>query len=702
MGRTLNKSDSNKTFNCAEVLYNLSYAIYLHLDMAELMKATVSEMIQLFGVDAIKIYLLDPETKILSMRSHQGFSNDSVGSETLSVGDGFAKKVATSGILSIHDQLSREQDQKLKSKQNEILHVYIGIPLKHKDKIYGVLELYFKEANFSLEKNRELLLEIGECIGMAVNNSLLFEKASIRAKRFITISRAITVTRQLGSLNQVLQDITRVLVQSLGFDQSWIGLLNEEENSVEGKACFGEGKKNLNHHKIFTLNSNSTNPVIMAVMNKKPIIYPFNENSDNAGLNTWSKKLQVQSYGYIPILSSEKSLGVIGLFHFSDQKIQEEDIKSLISVSEHAAIAIENAKLYEQIRTSEERYRTLFESTGTSVVILDENQRFRLVNHAFEVLSSLPRETLIGKMSLTPFLAVKSSQVKDIIEKLNNPPQNWEAEFSQREEQPKQVYISTTRMPGSNHTLVTLIDMTRERELEKQLYQSKELAAIGELSAGIAHEIRNPLVAITNSVGLLQEEPNISQEGYQLLDVVKEESNHLAVIVDDFLKFARPKKPNIKAENINQLLKDVLKRCREMNKKNIQWIEEYDSHIKTIYIDKHQIQQVVTNLVKNGLDAIKIKGLLKIETKLEKKPDNDLVRITITDSGAGIPKNRIPKIFQPFYSTKEEGTGMGLAICHRIIMDHHGKIVVDSEEGMGTSFTILLPNFIIKNENSNN
>lgn len=351
----------------------------------------------------------------------------------------------------------------------------------------------------------------------------------------------------------------------------------------------------------------------------------------------------------------------------------------------------ENAQLYERIKTSEERYRTLFDVAGTSLIIIDEELKFRLVNRAFEALSGYERDRLIGHMNLTSFLQDKKHPKKEIIEKLRKPSQSWEARFTDKDGMVKHVHITTTQLPDAADILVSLIDMTRERELERRLFRSEELAAIGELSAGIAHEIRNSLVAIATSVSLLKDESRISQEGRQLLDVVKEESDHLASIVDDFLRYARPKKPTFQKEDVNKLLQDVAKRHREWNEKEVEWVERYSDNLPDIFLDRHQIQQVVTNLLLNSLDAMTDNGILTIETRKERKMSEDWVRFSIADTGVGIPEEEISKIFQPFHSSKEKGTGMGLAICRRIIDEHNGDILVKSEVNKGTRFSVLLP-----------
>ena len=164
----------------------------------------------------------------------------------------------------------------------------------------------------------------------------------------------------------------------------------------------------------------------------------------------------------------------------------------------------------------------------------------------------------------------------------------------------------------------------------------------------------------------------------------------MAAIVDDFLRFARPKKPKFEKEDINQLLRDVVKRYRDWHEKDVEWIECYEEGLDEVSLDRHQIQQVVTNLILNGLDAMNDGGTLSVETFKVRGSAGKRIMIKISDSGSGIPEEDLPKIFQPFYSTKEKGTGMGLAICQRIINEHDGEIRVESHLKKGTHFTVML------------
>ena len=655
-----------------------------HLKLDDVLHDILENIVRSFDdVVGVEVYLLDEEKITLFLKTQRGLSPQLIGTGTLETGEGLAGQVVSTEKPLYIEDLSTDPCFSPQLAKKEKISTYAGVPLIKNRTVLGTLGIYTRKPKRFSDEEKKLFESLGRALSLNVHNALMYEQAAQRTKRFTTISRAITVTRQLGTLEEVLQDISKVLVQSLGFDKSWIGLVDTENTTLLGKA--GCGIKN-GIATSTVMKSGSSNPAVTAVVEKKPVVFPFVEDVPEGNFKAWLEALDVQSFAYVPILGDDQAVGVIGVFYGSDQSFQDEDIKTLNSVAEQAAIAIENARLYEQIKTSEERYRTLFESAGTSLVILDAKHRFRLVNHAFETLSGLPRDELIGQTPFTGFLSGKSDT-----DHLKHPPNNWETRFTNREGKHKQVHITTTRIPESDDLLVSLSDMTQQRELERRLFRSEELAAIGELSAGIAHEIRNPLVALTTSVSLLKDEPDISAENQELFDVMREESDHLAAIVDDFLRFARPKKPVFQETDLNKLLNDVVRRYREYEEKEVRWIQKYGPSLPTVMIDRHQIQQVISNLVLNSLQAIADGGEICLDVVFEKRHGEDRVCIEVKDSGCGIPEEEVAKIFQPFYSTKMKGTGMGLAICQRIVNEHGGDILVQSEKDKGTTFTIAIP-----------
>jgi len=655
----------------------------------------VDKMTELFRCDGAELYCLDTNSDLMHLKAHSGIPDKYLPKHPLHSGQSLSGAAAVSDSVLFLTRLTEDERINPEFVYQEKLFAYCGIPLRYEGDTIGVLGLYFKQNRSFNDDDLVLFEQAGRHIGRAIHDTSDHFLAVSRAKRFTTINQIMAATRDLGTKKEVLQNVARSLVQSLGFDAAWIGLINKNENTLEGETGFGQGiKKSVYKEVIYTLNDQSKIPPVRSAMRHEMVVCQSREDAVkrfDPSFIKWIDAIKAHAFIYVPIHSGDSLWGMIGVFCLSEYAFDETDIRTLSSVAEQTGIALENVLLYEEVKNSEERYRTLFEAAGTSLIILDETGNVILVNHAFENLSGCNRKSLVGMRSLNHFFKQDFNNSTTGRPSGGGPPQSWETEFTDIHNHIRHVHVTIRPIPGSDNQLMSISDMTQQRELERKLYRSEELAALGELSAGIAHEIRNPLAAITNSVSLLMDEPSLTSEGSQLIDVVKEESDHLAAIVDDFLKFARPKVPKFTKVDINQLTRDVIRKCRDIKPSSIHWKEELDLQNPEIYIDRHQIQQVLTNLILNSTDAVKENGCVRVVTEIFSQDNQPWIKLRISDTGEGIPEDQISKIFQPFYSTKEKGTGMGLSICRRIVDNHQGDILVESRVGQGTTFTVMLP-----------
>jgi signal transduction histidine kinase/putative methionine-R-sulfoxide reductase with GAF domain len=224
---------------------------------------------------------------------------------------------------------------------------------------------------------------------------------------------------------------------------------------------------------------------------------------------------------------------------------------------------------------------------------------------------------------------------------------------------------------------------------EAQLIRSERLAALGQLAAGIAHEIRNPLTSINILIHSLAS--NLPSETSQKedLQVIEEEIHRINEIVDQFLRFAKPSPPLFQKVEGTSIFEETLQLLRpQIEKQGIVVQKEFQT-LPPILMDREQIKQVILNLLLNAVQAMPKGGHLVLKGQIPK--DEQWVKLLIQDSGVGIPPEDINKLFDPFFSTKEGGIGLGLSIAHRIIDQHHGKIEVESAPGKGTLFTLWLP-----------
>lgn len=242
--------------------------------------------------------------------------------------------------------------------------------------------------------------------------------------------------------------------------------------------------------------------------------------------------------------------------------------------------------------------------------------------------------------------------------------------------------------------LLVNTSMEAERKLQedrRKLQEKENLAAIGQMAAGIAHEVRNPLTTIKGFVQLLEkhngEKDQIVNSYLMMID---KEINRMNSLLKDFLQYAKPGKPELVIKNVNLIILDIFFLLEaHCHSKGVKMETDLASSLPEIQCDENQIKQVIMNIVLNGIDAMEKseEKLLRIATFYDKKN----VCIDIRDSGCGIASDQRAKVFVPFYTTKEQGTGLGLSICYAIIESHNGKIEIESNPDEGSTFTVSLP-----------
>jgi two-component system sensor histidine kinase HydH len=225
-------------------------------------------------------------------------------------------------------------------------------------------------------------------------------------------------------------------------------------------------------------------------------------------------------------------------------------------------------------------------------------------------------------------------------------------------------------------------------QTEEQLRRADRLSALGELSAGMAHEIRNPLGSIKGAVEILKDDYSPDEAKYEFIGILLKETDRLNRIVQEFLGFARPKLPEFQQADVNEAIESVLTlTAQEARKAGVTVEKRLDSSIGKRSLDAGMLKQAFLNLILNAVQAMPEGGTLTVESALVGRT----IVVKISDTGIGIPEENRKKLFSPFFTTKKNGTGLGLAITYRIIENHRGSIDVASEPGKGTTFTVRIP-----------
>jgi polar amino acid transport system substrate-binding protein len=234
--------------------------------------------------------------------------------------------------------------------------------------------------------------------------------------------------------------------------------------------------------------------------------------------------------------------------------------------------------------------------------------------------------------------------------------------------------------------IINFRDITQEKKLKAELARKDKIQALGLMVAGFAHEIRNPLTSIKTFIDLLPYKLNNRVFREKFMEIVPKEINRLTSLITDLLEYSKPRKPNREVIKVKEILDSIYHLLqKQIGDKSVNFMVNVDENAY-IYADKHQIKQVFINLILNSLEAIPHAGLIKVTTKCV----NGLTEIIIEDNGKGIPQEHLDKVMDPFFTTKKDGTGLGLFICYQIVQENGGNINIESQIDTGTKVTIKL------------
>lgn len=342
-----------------------------------------------------------------------------------------------------------------------------------------------------------------------------------------------------------------------------------------------------------------------------------------------------------------------------------------------------------------ELFHSAFEHSTDAILVTNVERIIIEVNYAFTKIYGYQRDEAIGKS--TALIRSKHStrefykQMWDLLDKHNQ----WKGEIINRKKDgtdiPVWLGITPIFLDGTKIGYMGIeSDISDRKNLEQQIIQAEKLATIGQLTAGIAHEIGTPLNIISGNAELIQLDMKESDKGYQELTTIVAQTKRISVLIRRLLDFARPKILSLQPISINSVIAGVLEFVHlQFSKNRIDIETSLENDLSKVYGDPALLHQVFLNVIINAFQAMNKGGKLRVETSMQNR-NREKVIITIKDTGEGIPPENLEKLFTPFFTTKDpgKGTGLGLAVTHRIIQEHSGTIHIDSEVGKGTVVTI--------------
>jgi PAS domain S-box-containing protein len=349
----------------------------------------------------------------------------------------------------------------------------------------------------------------------------------------------------------------------------------------------------------------------------------------------------------------------------------------------------------EELKQLKELSENILSSSYDSITVIDQKGSIIYFSPASERITHYKKEEVIGK-SLSMFYRDRELFKKNIelIEKTKGPI-SYEAIILDREGGEHIMFISRSPLKDRKGNFIGSVgvckDITERRLMEERIRERERLAYIGQLTTLLAHEIRNPLSSVKMNVQILAKKLDLSGNDRRRIEIVDSEIKKLEIILEEVLNFAKPMKLSLEMEDVNEIVEEVLDTLGEkINEKYIMIEKNLSGNLPKILLDRGKIEQAVLNIVLNSIDALRPNGHIKVITEVGEVLEEQIIKVTISDNGIGIADVDLRSIFEQFYTTKLQGTGLGLTNVKKVIEAHGGFIRVDSELGRGTSVYMFL------------
>jgi PAS domain S-box-containing protein len=533
----------------------------------------------------------------------------------------------------------------------------------------------------------------------------LAERLFISAHRLdfrATVSKAADILASVTTLQDLLQRFASTIAEAVGTDRVSI-LLQGRDGFTTSYALSRSGEAQTNYHlplggPVATYLKTHHEPVVLDELHR------IRPTPEVLGLVNKMRGLKVAVA--MGIFSREHLAGIMLLGPRTTGRIYGGVEQSALQVlCGQLAVAIDNAQLFTEVQNAKIYNETLLENLTTGVIAAGIDQQITVFNNEAEQIIGLNSSQILDR----PLGDLPEPLSDALYQTLTTDQGQENSELVLRSgAEAVIVRASTSIFHGQDGqalgALMVLTDITALKRLELQIRRSDRLASLGTLSAGMAHEIKNPLVSIKTFAQLLPERYQDSDFRETFSNLIGHEIDRIDSLVNQLLRFARPAKPHLKPMHVHEILdKSLLLVGHRLYQKDIKLTRSWEANVDTIRADPDQLEQVFLNFFLNAMDAMKNGGELNISTQIRTDEQwvspftqsngetREILRITIRDSGEGIRGEDIPHVFDPFFTTKDYGTGLGLSVVHGIVQEHGGQIEVESELKKGTAFHILLP-----------
>ncbi len=582
-------------------------------------------------------------------------------------------------------------------KENKNLNIII--PLFLKEELLGVLE-------FELDKklapdDRNLLDLIISQFSQSINSNYLYLNSRRRLLTLEVVSKIKDAISSILDLSLLFPMLLDIAIKEINAEVGALILLNSDQ-SINNVICLGIDEDILK--KVIRTDENLN--LIDWLIKEKRLINLTQEDilkDFEIPLRFKSKFFSVISS---PIIIKSKIIGIIILFNKHENRTLCEfgghDVVFLNTIIGQSAISIENAELVEEILQIKTLNENILQSIKTGLITTDKSGVIQFFNKGSETITKYEFDEVKGE-SFVDFFKLKEKTKKDLV---NNSFFDDSITFVRKDGNKITLHLIIDPLLNVDKKKEGIViyfeDITESLMLQKQIQRSEKLAALGEFSADVAHEIKNPLTSILGFTQMLPYRTGDKAFIDNYINIITEEVTRLNTTVEKLLDFAKPKEEGFEKIRLNDVIIDSLDLLMiEAKRNSVKIIKNLVAEDDLINGEKDSLVQVLINIVLNGIQALteyREEGFIKISSENLIKDNTEYILLTIEDNGPGIQVEKLDEIFNPFFSTKEKGTGLGLSISFRIIEQHNGTIEVSNKTGEknnGALFKIFLPIIVI-------
>ena len=405
----------------------------------------------------------------------------------------------------------------------------------------------------------------------------------------------------------------------------------------------------------------------------------------------------------VPLVFQGSAVGVLTASRSGHHAFSGEEVRLLETLSAHAAVAIENARLYERVVESEAKYRVLVENTQTAIVVVDAYRTVIFWNRGAERLYGWTADEVLGHHIEFIYPEDRRADVVQTVLPALQREGSWSGEYPAIRKDGSRFtsFLNLSRIFDAQSnvicTLGILTDVTELVHLREQLFQAQKMETVGTLAGGIAHDFNNLLTAILGATGLLADSLRKGPVDHESLASIEQAAARGTQLVRQLMTFSQRQPTRQEPIDLNDIVREAAELIQRTFPKDMTLTTNLAPDLHITQGDSTQMHQVIMNLAVNARDAMPRAGALTIATENIDLADGPQagpgVVLTVTDTGHGISAEQRPHIFEPFFTTKTDGrgTGLGLSTVYAIVTRHDGRITFTSEVGKGTSFRIVLP-----------